>query len=484
MSRTRIRATTALSAGLMLAGCAVGPNFKPSPPPATAGYADLAGPLAPSAVAGAAPVRWAGVENGAWWSAFGSPELDALVRQALASNPDGEAARAALRSAEELYRAQRGGLFPQASAQFVPTRNKSSADLSPVPNANVFTYDLLTYEGTLSYALDIFGGVRRSVEAAKAGAEQARFQKEAAYNTLTANLVNAALQFSAARAQLQALHAQEAALLEIVQLLQLQRDRGQAAALDFLAVRTQLLQAQASIPPVEKALAAARDAVAALTARTPAETAGLALPFDGFAAPARPPPSLPADLVRQRPDLRAAEANVHQAAAEVGVAIANRLPSLTLTASGGGESLRIGRLLTTPDTIWSLGANASTVLLDGGTLRHRQRAAEASLVQAQAQYRSTLLAAFQNVSDALSAAQADDHGVEAAASAQTTAASATRITDLQRSYGQVSRLPVLTAQAAQAQADAAVITARAAVLQDTVALYVALGGRWWDRPVG
>ena len=487
--RTALVRAARRAAGLVLAlaagGCAVGPDFKPSPPPPGAGYADLAGPVAPAAApADGAPVRWAGVRDGAWWAAFGSPELDALVRRALASNPDGQAARDALRNAAELYRAQRGALFPQASAGFTPTRNKSSADLSPVPDANVFTYDLFTYQGTLSYALDPFGGVRRSVEAARAAKDQARFQSEAAFNTLTANLVDAALQYASAQAQLRLLHAQTDALSELVALLRLQQAKGQAAGLDLLSVRAQLVQAQATLPAVEKQLSAARDAVAALTDRTPAEVGGLSLPFDGFRAPARPPPSLPSDLVRQRPDLRAAEAGVHQAAAQVGVAIANRLPSFSLTASGGGEALRFSRLLNTPDTIWSLGADVSGVLFDGGALKHRQRAAEAALDQARAQYRSALLAAFRDVSDTLGAAQADDHGLQAAQTAQATAAATTQIVDLQRSVGQVSRVPLLSAQAAEAQAAAALVGARAAALQDAVALYVALGGAWWERPPG
>ena len=458
---------------LALAGCTVGPDFKPAPPPPTAGYADLAGAVALAREAGP---QAEGPGSARWWEAFGSPELDGLVQQALQANPDGQAARAALRSAAELYRAQRGSLFPQATASFTPTRNKSSADLSPVPNAEVFSYSLFTYQGVVSYTLDVFGGVRRSVEAAAATAEQARFQSEATYTTLTGNLVTAALQVSSARAQLDLLREQTASLTELVRLLQLQRSRGQVNGLDLLSVRAQLVQAQAALPVVEKQLATSRDAVAALTGRTPAEVGDLALPFDGFAAPRPPPPSLPAVLVRRRPDLRAAEANVHQAAAQVGVALANRLPSLTLTASGGGQSLRFSRLLNTPDTIWSFGGNVSGVLFDAGTLKHRQRAAEAALAQAEAQYRSALLAAFQNVSDVLSSAQADAHGVEAARSAEATAAATQRIVGLQRDVGQVSRIPLLSAQAARAQAAAALIAARAAELEDSVALYVALGG--------
>jgi len=471
--------------GLLLCGCAVGPNFHRPPAPTATGY--LKGPLAAdtggAAAPGGADQSFApGLDvSGAWWTAFGSPALNATVDRALRANPDLEAAKAALRSAREAYLAQRGALLPSVEADY--TVNHQQASGTPAPplasNNNLFT--LHTAQVTVSYIPDIFGGIRRQTESVKAQAEAQRFETEATYLTLTTNVVAGVIAEAALTEQLAAIRQVIRAESEVLASFRRQRDLGQVSGLDVATQETALAQVEALAPPLEKQLAQQRDQLAYLTGATPAEAVDPALDLGALTLPTTLPVSLPSKLVEQRPDVRAARANLQSASAQVGVAIANRLPAFTLTAAAGGSSTALSSLFSQGNGFWGLTADAAQPIFEGGALLHRQRAAEANLAQAKAQYRAAVLGAFQNVADTLQALQADSRALAAAARAEHAAADTLDLTRKQLAVGQVYGPAVLLAEQAYQQALAGRVSAQAARYADTVALFQALGGGWWNR---
>jgi NodT family efflux transporter outer membrane factor (OMF) lipoprotein len=474
VSRPRL-ALACLAAAL--AGCAVGPNFHTPAPPKAQAYG--ATPAATAAagqrlVPGAAP-------DAAWWRSFGSTELDRLMDAALAHNSDLDSARAALKGARENWLAQRGTLLPTVDVEGQAQRARSSQALSPVLNANIFTYNLYSTQLNVGYTLDLFGGVRRGVEAAHAQAEQQQFEAEAAYLTLTSNVATAYVQLAALRDQLATTQALVEADTRLVALTRMQHDKGQVSGAEMAQAEAQLAQARNALPGLTKQVAQQIDLLAVLCGETPAELGEPPARLADLRLPAQLPLSLPAQMVRQRPDVRAAEAAVHAASAEVGVALAARLPNITLSGAAGGASPQIGSVLSPANQLWSIGGSLAQPLFQGGALLHRQRAAEAALDQAQAQYRSAVLAGFQNVADVLAAIQADADGLTAAAAADDAARRNADIAALRHRVGQVSGLDDLNARATALQASLARSQAEAARFTDSVALLVALGGGWWSR---
>ena len=403
------------------------------------------------------------------------------MARALKANPDLAAAREALRAAQENYLAQRGALLPTAGADFNVTHQQASATPAPplASNNNLFT--LYTAQLAISYVPDLFGGIRRQTETAKAQAEAQRFEAEAAYLTLTASVVVGAIQEGSLAEQAEATRRVIKAETELLEILRRQNARGQASGLDVANQESALAQAEAMLPPLEKQLAQQRDQMAYLTGRAPSEAAEAPLDLSDLTLPAALPVSLPSKLVEQRPDVRAAEANLHAASAQVGVAIANRLPNITLTANAGGASTSLSNLLSQGNGFWGVAADVAQPIFQGGTLLHRQKAAEAAFAQAKAQYRAAVLAAFQNVADTLQALQADTRALAAAARAEESAESALVITRRQLALGQVSGPSVLLAEQAYQEALVSRLQAEAGRYADTVALFQALGGGWWNR---
>jgi len=479
------RSTAILTSALALAGCAVGPNFTRPGPPAIARYTADPTPAATAGTTGPQGARQAlavgAAVEGRWWTRFSSPELDRLMDRALANNADVAAARAALRAAREVYLAQRGSLYPTLDFQSQNSRNRSSAALSPPLNNNDLNYSLFSNQFNLSYTLDLFGGVRRAVEATAAQAQQQRYQTEATYLTLTNNLVGGYVQLASLRAQIVADEQLKQDALRLLQLTVLQRTQGQVSGFEYATAATQLAQAEGALPTLRKAAAQQLDLLAALSGETPSELGAINGDLDTLTLPGGLPVSLPAQLVDQRPDLRSAEAAVHAAAAQVGVALANRLPNLTITGNAGGVSTRIEDVLSHGNSTFSIVGGLTQAIFDGGTLKHRQRQAEALLDQAREQYRSTLLTAVQNVADVLSAVTTDADGLVSAQAADAAARRGLRVATLQNAYGQTSGMTRLNAEVVALQADLTLRQARAARLADSVALYVALGGGWWNR---
>jgi NodT family efflux transporter outer membrane factor (OMF) lipoprotein len=472
-------AAAALCGGL-LAGCAAGPDFVRPAAPQDSAYMAQAVPAATVAAPGltGAPQHWepGGAVDPRWWTAFGAPRLDALVAAALAASPDLQSADAALRAARATAAAQRGMFAPSVALDISPTRQQVASTLSSPTASGTNLYSLHTAQLSIAYVPDVFGGLRRQAEGAEALADNARFQRDAARLTLVANLVNAVIVEAALREELAADRAVVAAAAGQLDAMRVARAAGQAGAADSAAQEALVAQAQAALPPLERQLAQQRDMVALLTGRTPQQDTLARPAFDELHLPQALPLSIPASLVRQRPDILAAEAQLHAAAAQVGIAQAARLPNIALSGALGSSALTPGTLFKSGNGFWSIGADLVQPLFQGGALKHRQRAAEAGYDQAAAQYRGVVLAAFQNVADTLHAIDADARALQAAAAAETAAQRSLRIAQQQWMAGLTGHPAVLQAQQGWQQARATTIQARAARLTDTVALFQALGG--------
>ena len=415
-------ATVAVAAVAVVSGCTVGPDFHRPPAPTLTSYArpSLPAPTAASDIAGGEAQRFVPEQelSSQWWTLFQSPPLNALIAHALQATPTLVAAEAALRQALELVYAQRGAYYPTIQASFAPSYQKSSGTLAPPLNSNELTYPLYTAQATLSWMPDVFGGNRRQVEALIGSAEAQRFQLEAAALTLTSNLVSAAIQEAVVRAQLAATYEIIAINTQSLALTRRRYELGDVAQLDVAAQEAALAQAQQPLLPLQKQLEQTRNLLAVLAGRFPSEAPEETLDLTGLRLPQDLPVGLPATLVAYRPDVRVAEAQLHAASAQIGVAIANRLPQVTITAASGGASTVFTKMFANGNPFWSVAGSVVQPLFDAGTLRHRQRAAEAAFAQAAAQYYSTVLTAFQNVADALYALQSDAAALQAAVAAE------------------------------------------------------------------
>lgn len=474
-----------LAVGLALSGCAVGPRFRTPAAPDAARYTQAPLPartaVSPGPNGGAQRFAEGADIQGQWWTLFRSPDLDALMSRALKANPDAQAALAALRASQELAAADRGALLPTADLGYQLARQRTSAIAASPLASNAQTFTLHTAQVTVGYVPDVFGGLHRQAESSAAQAEAQRFQAEATYLTLTANLVAAAIQQASLADQVAATRALIADDRQALEVVRRQFQLGEASRADVASEETLVAQAQQTLPPLEKALAQQGDLIADLTGRLPSEAQAAPIALAGLTLPADLPVSLPSNLARQRPDIRAAEANLHAASAQVGVAMAARLPAFPLTANLGGQSGTVPGLFNGDDTFWTLTGAVAQPVFRGGALLHRQRAAEATLDQVKAQYRSTVLAAFQNVADALRAIEIDARALQAATAARQSAADSLALARQQFIAGQTSVLAMLSAQQAERQAQLVVIQARAARLSDTAALFQSLGGGWWNR---
>ncbi|MCE7951672.1 MAG: efflux transporter outer membrane subunit [Xanthomonadales bacterium PRO7] len=473
----------AVAAALLLAGCAVGPDFRKPAAPDAKTYTSTALP----AQTDSTPVPGGNAQHfnsgadipGDWWMLFQSPALNALIARALKNNPDLAAARAALTVARENTLAQRGAYFPAVNADFSANRQKQPGSLAPVPSNNALEYSLFTPQLSVSYAADVFGLHRRTVESLQAQAQAARFQLIAAQIALTANVVTAAVGEASLREQVQATEQLVAIETQAVEILRYQFDKGYASRLDLAAQESQLAQTQAGLPPLRKQLEQQKHLIAVLAGEFPAQSSTAGFDLASLTLPRDLPLSLPSQLVEQRPDVRQAQANWHAASAQVGVAIANRLPQITLSANAGSTALAIGDVFKTGTGFWSVGLDLAAPIFQGGTLLHAERAAKAQLVQAAAQYRSTVLTAFQNVADTLTALDEDAKALRAAAAAAEAAKTTLGLAQRQTHSGYANELSLLNAQQAWQQARIALIQAQANRYTDTAALYLALGGGWW-----
>ena len=490
--RTRRGAATtassrAMSAAtlLLLAGCAVGATFKRPPAPDVGSLtahplpATLSGPDTP---AGQTQRFVDGAEiSGEWWTLFHSRPLNALIEQALANNSDLKAANAALRAAHEGVLAQRGAYFPSVTGGASASRQRQPDVLAPVPNNNTFEYSLITTQVSVSYAPDVFGLNRRTVETLQAQEQAVRYQALATYTALTANVAVTAIQQASVDQQVQTTRSLIDTETKLLDILRYQQAKGYSSGLDVAAQKTQLAQAEAALPPLVKQAAQLHDQLAVLVGRFPSQEPDAKLALSDLELPQDLPLSLPSALVEQRPDVLQAEANLHAASAQVGVAIANRLPNIELTANTGSTALAISQLFTPGTGFWSVGAGLTAPIFDGGALLHKERAARATYDQTAQQYRSTVLTAFQNVADTLAALEQDAEGLKAAAAAADAARTTLDLAQRQLKDGYIGYPALLAAEQAYQQTQINLVQAEANRFADTAALFQALGGGWWRR---
>lgn len=474
-TRARMRPALAAVACASLAGCMVGPDYVPPPAPAVTGY--TAEPLHDPRFAVGDDV------GGRWWTAFGSKDLDTLVDEALAHNPNLEAAQASLDAARENVLAQEGTLFPSVTADDATSYQKAPGGglQSPLQNQRRFTYALFTPRLSVAYAPDVFGGARRQIESVAARAENERFQLEAAYLTLSTNVVSAAIQEASLREQLAATQRVIQAQEKVSELLKKEVALGQVAAADVVQQEAAIAVTRLTVVPIERQIAVQRNLLAALAGRLPSEAVRQTFTLASLRLPQHLPLSLPSELVEQRPDVRAADALVHQASADVGVAVANRLPQFKITGDVGSSTISLTRLATSSASFYSVAGTVSQPLFDAGTLYHRQRAAEDALVQAEARYKAVVIAAFQNVADALRAIQFDVRTSRAAAAAEQATAKSFDLLQKERVAGAANNLQVLFSQQTYLNALVAAAQTKAAQYADMAALFQALGGGWWNR---
>jgi NodT family efflux transporter outer membrane factor (OMF) lipoprotein len=336
----------------------------------------------------------------------------------------------------------------------------------------------------VSYPLDVFGGIRRQVEAAEANEDYEHYELAAAYITLTSNVVTAAVQEASLRAQIAATQQIIDIEADELKVLREQLSLGGVAGGAVLAQEATLAQARTSLPPLQKQLDQTRNQLAALAGRLPSEDIGATFELSQLTLPRELPLSLPSKLVEQRPDIRAADAQLHQASAEVGVALANEFPQVSITGSFGNVGSPAGALLNPGVGIWSIGGSVAQTIFDGATLLHKERAAVAAFDQAAAQYKSTVIGAFQDVANAIRALQADADSLAAAAAAEDAANKSLALSREQYQVGAIPYTALLTAEQLAQQAAVTRAQAQAARYADTAALFQALGGGWWNAGAG
>jgi NodT family efflux transporter outer membrane factor (OMF) lipoprotein len=481
----RRRHVVAILASSLLASCAVGPDFKRPAAPEVGEYTrhPVTTTVATENVAGGEAQRFASGSDipGDWWTLFHSKALNELIEQSLANNHDLKAAQAALSVARENVLAQRGTYYPSVAANFSASRQRQSGTISPTPNSNTFLYNLFTPQVSVSYVPDIFGLNRRTVESVQAQEQAVRFQMIATHITLSTNVVAAAVQLAALQAQVDATRELVDINAHMVQILRDQLAKGYASGLDLAAQESQLEQTNATLPPLLKQLAQQRDLLAVLVGQFPSQASDQSFDLLNLQLPQELPVSLPSTLVAQRPDVLQAEANMHAASAQIGIAIANRLPNIVLSANTGSTALAMDQLFKSGTGFWGIGADITAPIFQGGTLLHQERAAKAAYVEAAEQYRSTVMTAFQNVADTLVALDQDAAGLKAAAAATEAAKRTLDLSQRQLKAGYANYLSLLNAEQSYQQARINLVQAQANRYADTAALFQALGGGWWNR---
>jgi NodT family efflux transporter outer membrane factor (OMF) lipoprotein len=477
--------SAALVAALMQSGCAVGPNFKAPQPPAGTGYTNepLPAQTETTQVAGGEAQRFELGRDlpGEWWKLFGSDKLDALINEATANYPDIAAQQAALRAAREQVRAQEGVFLPQVTGAASAQRFRSSGASSLAPGFPGFISNIYQANVQVSYALDLFGSERRTLEELQAQAVQQNFELETSYLTLTSNVAATAIRIASLRDQIAATN--EIVTLEAQQLRVIERqfELGSRPRADVLQYQSNLAAVRATLPPLEQQLTAEQHALAVLTGHTAADAKPVEFALTDLKLPQELPVSLPSALIAQRPDIQLQEMVMREQSAAIGVATANMLPQLTLSGAYGGESLRLSNLLTPAGTFWNLTAGISQPLFHGGALRAQRRAAVERFNQAGATYRLVVLQALQNVADALSALDHDAQALKAEYDALQAATAALDLVQRQYNDGAVAYVALLLQQQAYQQARIAFVQAQASRYADTVTLFHALGGGWWNR---
>lgn len=495
----------------LLASCAVGPDYERPALPASSGYG-----ITPQASAANAKA----IENGEeqrlavgkdishnWWTLFQSPALNALIEQAFAASPTIEIAQRALKVAQENVYAQQGYFFPTVQANYMPTRTKLPGNMggnspgvqgdgtyigayqgtpanqggtAPYNGSTVFNFH--TAQLTVGFTPDIFGLNRRAVESLQAQTDAQKLQLQAAYITLASNVVAAAVQDGMLRKQIDITKEMIAANETAVALVTRQQKSGYASELDLSMQESALGQVKQLLPPLQKQFEQNRDLLRVLVGRTQDQDVP-AFDLASFKLPDELPLTLPSQLVEQRPDIQAAEQLLRAANAQIGVARAARFPQLSLSGSLGGTASNFNQMFWAGSGgFFELALNLAQPIFDGGTLMHREYAATEAQKQAAAQYRLTVITAFQNVADTLHAIKADAEAMRIANNLTAVAKKTYELSGRQHASGYLDRLALINAQQTYRQALLNTAQTQASRLGNTAALFQALGGGWWNKP--
>ncbi|MGB8518513.1 MAG: efflux transporter outer membrane subunit [Gallionella sp.] len=490
---------------MTVAGCAVGPDFQRPAAPTAERYTPQTVPASTTStavLAGEAQHFDAKLDIPFdWWKLYQSPQLNSLIVRAFKANPDIESAQAALRQAQQLAVAQQGFFYPTVSASYTPSRNKLAGNMggnSPGVQGNgsiVQTYsnpagpkfngpayyNFHVAQLTVGYAPDVFGLNRRLVESAETQIATQKLQLEATYITLAANVVAAAIQEASVRAQIAALERIVAINQASMKVLHDQFKLGYVSGMEVAAQESALASSEQALIPLKLQLEQTRDLIRALAGNLPNEDVAEKFELADLHLPQELPLSLPSKIVEQRPDVRAAEEQMHYASAQAGVAVANRLPQFVIAAGIGGMATSPDWMFRNGGGFFNLATSVSQTIFDGGTLRAKSRAAEQALLQAGAQYRSTVITALQNVADTLYTIQSDADALQAAAKSAQAAQTMFDLSRKQYQFGQIDYLTQLVAEQNYQSASINLIQAQTNRLGDTAALYQALGGGWWNH---
>ncbi len=470
---------------MLFSGCTLGPDFTRPPAPDTKSYTTGKPSnriTTTSSESGAAQSLAPGKDiQGQWWTLFRSPPLTALIKQAMERSPDLQAALSALTEAQENASAKQGSLFPALDLKTNATRQKISGAQFGNPDFPGSVYTLSTVSVQVAYTLDVFGAIRRQIEEFEAQAEYQRFQLEGAFLTLASNVVTTAIQEGSLRAQINATEEIIKAQTRQLDLVKQQFELGGASKVDVLALQSTLEQTRTTLPPLQQQLAQTRHRLTLLAGKLPSTELDAQFKLSELHLPEELPLSLPSKLVQQRPDVRAQEALLHAASAQIGVATARQFPDFTINANVGSIATRLGDMFVPGSAIWSFGGNMLQPIFHGGELIHKKRAAVAAYEQAAAQYRSTVLLAFQNVADTLSALEFDALELKTQDAAVQAAFDSLELTRMQYQIGVISYLSLLNSERDYQQARIGQINAQARRYADTAALFQALGGGWWNR---
>jgi NodT family efflux transporter outer membrane factor (OMF) lipoprotein len=466
----------------LLAGCAVGPDFVRPQPPGNQSYAydkELGGTIS---ARGSAQQLQSGAQVAAdWWKLFDCAKLNSIVTQSVANNPGLQAAQATLRQSQDNLRAGYGIFYPQLGAGFEPTRQQfSPARFGEATGPAIF--NLYTFSTSVSYVLDVFGGERRTLEGLGAQSETQYYNTQGSYLALSGNIVNAAVAEAAYSGEIRATEQTIGFLEEQTAITAAQADAGVVPYANLLSIKAQLAATEATLPPLRQQLSRTMHLISILAGSAPADWGPPRFELSELKLPSDLPVSLPSDLVRQRPDILAAEAQLHAASAQIGVATAALFPSFTLNADYGWNSTALKSLFASNAAFWTMGASLATPLIQGPTLWFQRKAAIDAYQAALANYRQVVLAGLAQVADALDALRHDAQTVDAESRALAAAAESLRLIQANYRAGTVNYLQVLIADGQYQQAQLGYIQAVGQRLQDTAALFVALGGGWWNAP--
>jgi NodT family efflux transporter outer membrane factor (OMF) lipoprotein len=414
-----------------------------------------------------------------WWKLFQSTELDAVVNKAIANNPTLQASEASLASSQDNMRAGYGVFFPQIQAGVGASRQRTSS-LQQGSQTSGKIFNLVTLSSTISYAIDVFGGARRSVESLRAQADYQRYENVAAYLMLSANVVNTSIARAAYYEEICTTKQLIKLEKEQLRLTQAQVQAGTSPYANVLSIESLIAANQALLAPLEQNLAQADHLLATLEGEFPSKADLPDINLNKFSLPIDLPVSLPSDLVNQRPDILAAEAQMHVASAKIGVATALMFPSFSLNGTFGTSGTNFGNLTASSGKFWSIGPVATIPLFQGTTLWFGRKAAIDAYQQSRANYRQTVLSAFEQVADSLKALEHDAEALQAQVEAKRSAGEALKLLQANYHAGLVNYLAVLTADVQFHETSIAYLQAVAQRHQDTVALFVALGGGWWN----